>query len=191
MGSGNNDAMDATPSPRILPLPVEDRDDDVQALLDKFGPKPNVYTTMARRPDLFGTCIPLGQALRGGRLAARERELVILRTAWRCGCTYQWGAHARQARAEGMDDADLARITEGPDANGWQANDRALLTAADELHEQARISDTTWSALAANYDDGDLIEITMMCGYYHLIAYFLNSLGVAVEKGTEGFPAQA
>jgi len=191
MGLGNNGAMDATPPPRILPLPVEDRDDDVQALLDKFGPTANIYTTMARRPDLFGTCIPLGQALRGGRLSARDRELVILRTGWRCGSAYEWAAHAGQARAAGMDDADLARITEGPDADGWQPNDRALLTAADELHEQARISDATWSALAAQYDDGDLIEITMTCGYYHLIAYFANSLGLALPKGAERLPTQA
>jgi alkylhydroperoxidase family enzyme len=186
--------MDTAPPPRILPLPVEDRDDDVQALLDKFGPTVNIYATMARRPDLLGRCIPLGRALRRGRLSAREREIVILRTGWRCGCAYEWAGHAWLGRAAGMDDADLARITEGPDADGWQPNERALLTAADELHEQARISDATWSALAAHYDDGELIEITMMCGYYHLIAYFLNSLGVALEEGAEGaerFPTQA
>jgi hypothetical protein len=30
----------------------------------------------------------------------------------------------------------------------------------------------------------------MVVGYYHLIAFFLNSLGVPLEAGAHGFPAR-
>ena len=58
-----------------------------------------------------------------------------------------------------------------------------LLTAADELHDQSRISDATWAALAARYDEKQLIELPILVGQYHLVAFALNSLGVQVEGG--------
>ena len=42
----------------------------------------------------------------------------------------------------------IDRVLEGPDADGSTPHEAALLRAADELHEDSRISDATWSALA-------------------------------------------
>ena len=39
----------------------------------------------------------------------------------------------------------------------------------------------TWSALAARYDERQLIEVPMLVGHYHLMAFTLNSLGVQLE----------
>jgi alkylhydroperoxidase family enzyme len=74
-------------------------------------------------------------------------------------------------------------------AGGWSAEDEALLHAADELHEASVISDPTWDALAARFDDQQLIELCMLVGQYHLVAFALNSLRVQREPGVEGFPA--
>jgi alkylhydroperoxidase family enzyme len=53
--------------------------------------------------------------------------------------------------------------------------------AADELHDHSRISDGTWAELAAGYDEQQLIEVCMLVGNYHLVAFTLNSLGVELE----------
>lgn len=58
----------------------------------------------------------------------------------------------------------------------------------DELHDGARISDETWSALAQAYDDNQLIELTMLIGQYHMVAFALNSLGVELDEGLEPLP---
>jgi alkylhydroperoxidase family enzyme len=73
-------------------------------------------------------------------------------------------------------------------APGWTASEAALLRAADELHLEAVISDITWDALRGNYDELQLIEICMVVGQYHLVAFTLNSLGVEREPGVTGFP---
>jgi alkylhydroperoxidase family enzyme len=60
--------------------------------------------------------------------------------------------------------------------------------AADELHADAVLSDATWAALAEGYDTQQLIEVPMVAGQYHLVAFTLNSLGVQREDGVEGLP---
>ncbi len=74
------------------------------------------------------------------------------------------------------------------DAAEWDGFDGTLIAAADELHQESRISDRTWAALAEHYDDAQLIELPMLVGHYHLVAYALNSLGVQREDGVEGLP---
>ena len=43
--------------------------------------------------------------------------------------------------------------------------------------------------LREQYDDRQLIEVCMLVGQYHLVAFTLNSLGVEGEPGLEGFPS--
>ena len=94
----------------------------------------------------------------------------------------------RIAEALGMDRAEIMRVADGPQADAWSAADAALLRAADELHERAKISDGTWARLAESYDERSLIELTMLVGHYHLVAYALNSLEVELDEGLDGLP---
>jgi len=137
----------------------------------------NIFSTLARHKDLFRAWLRFGGfLLQDGTLPARERELLILRTGYNCGSSYEWGQHVRISEAIGMDRAEILRVADGPDAEGWSAADAALLRAADELHEQAKISDRTWARLAEAHDERGLIEIAMLVGHYHLVAFALNSL---------------
>jgi alkylhydroperoxidase family enzyme len=88
----------------------------------------------------------------------------------------------------GMPREEIMRVAEGPDADGWSEADATLLRAADELHAHAKIGDETWAALAEAYDERALIEIVMVVGNYHLVAFALNSLGVELDEGLEGLP---
>jgi 4-carboxymuconolactone decarboxylase len=63
-----------------------------------------------------------------------------------------------------------------------RTEDATLLRAADELHTDARISDPTWKELAGRYDEAQLVELCMLVGQYHTVAFALNSLGVQLEE---------
>lgn len=143
----------------------------------------NIFSTFVRHPGLFRRWLPFGGKLLSGKLPARDRELLILRTAVNCGSDYEWGQHTQIGRAAGITPAELDRIQEGPDA--WEGFDALLLRAADELHEASTLSDSTWGALAEVYDERQLIEVPMVVGHYHLVAYTLNSLGVQLESDAE------
>jgi alkylhydroperoxidase family enzyme len=176
-------------TPRIPPLPPDQRSEWQQQLLGTLdGPTVNIFATLVRHPGLFAKWMPFGGKLLNGKLPPRDRELLILRTGWNCRSEYEWAQHSRIGRAAGLTDDELRRITEGPSA-GWSAEDALLLRAADELHERQRIADDTWAALAARYDERQLIEVPMVVGQYHLVSFTLNSLGVPLEDGLAGFPS--
>lgn len=59
-----------------------------------------------------------------------------------------------------------------------------VLTAADELHEHGTISDATWAELSARFGERELIELVMLIGHYHMVAFTLNALRVQPEEGT-------
>lgn len=180
-------------TPRIPPLPADEQDEQAQELLAGVrvtdAPAANIFATFVRHPGLFRRWLPFGGKLLAGKLPARDRELLILRTAVLCEAEYEWGQHRLIGLASGVSEAELGLVQEGPGAEDWDPFDAALLTAADELHSDARISDATWEALASRYDERQLIEVPMVVGHYHLVAFTLNSLGVQLEPGVAGFPS--
>ncbi len=186
--------MTTSQAPRIPPLPASERDEQAQELLGGVGgltgPASNIFDTLVRHPGLFRKWLPFGGKLLTGKLPARDRELLILRTGWNCRSDYEWGQHVLIARSVGITDEEIARIAQGPSA-GWGEFEGVLLTAADELHEQSRIGDRTWAALADRYDEKQLIELVMLVGHYHMVAFTLNTLGVEREEGVPELPEGA
>jgi 4-carboxymuconolactone decarboxylase len=180
--------------PRIPPLSVEDRDPRTEELLASLrrpdGTDLNIFATLAHHPKLLTRWSGFGGVLLyGGHLSDRDRELLIMRTGYLCGSHYEWGQHVAFANAAGISDEEIVRITEGADAAGWSPEDATLLRAADELHADNRIGDATWADLASRYDERQLIEVCMVVGQYHLVAFTLNSLGVEPEPGLPAMPA--
>lgn len=181
------------PSRRLAPVPPDDRSEAVAEVLATLGvggegEVPNIFTTIAHHPRLLKRWTAFGGVLLfRGELSGRDRELLILRTAWNCRAHYEWDHHVTIGRQAGLGDDEIARVTEGPQAAGWTPTESALLRAADELHDHDRIDDGTWSELAAAYGPAQLVEICMVVGQYHLVAFTLNSLGVQLEdaEGTE------
>jgi alkylhydroperoxidase family enzyme len=179
--------------PRIPPLAPDERPPRTEDLLAPLrrpdGSDLNIFATLARHPKLLKRWSAFGGVLLyGGQLPARERELLILRTAWHCRAHYEWGQHVAIARDAGVGDDEIDRVPAGPDAPGWSPADAALLRAADELHASSRVGDATWAVLADRYDEQQLIELCMVVGQYHLVAFTLNSLGVEPEPGLPEMP---
>jgi 4-carboxymuconolactone decarboxylase len=182
--------------PRIPPLPEPEWSDELRPILEATPPgfdvrlgDNNIFPTLARHEQLFRAWLPFGGFLLGrGVLGARERELLILRTGFNCSSDYEWGQHVRIAEHIGISREEIARVADGPQAQGWSPADAALLRAADELHEHAKIAEDTWAALAQSHDERGLLEIAMLVGHYHMVAFALNSAGVELDAGLHGLP---
>jgi alkylhydroperoxidase family enzyme len=176
------------PAPRIPPLSADQLEAEHPDLLGRLNRgasgASNVLTTLLRHPQLFRQWMPLsGGLLYGSLLPHRDRELLILRTASNCHADYEWAHHVVFGQQAGLTREEIEQIRNGPTDEGWSSDDTVLLTAADELHHDSRISDTTWAALTARYDEKQLIELPILVGQYHMVAFALNSLGVEIEPG--------
>jgi AhpD family alkylhydroperoxidase len=145
-------------------------------------PLPAVSGSVIRHERLFDVWVPLMQFLKDGALIPpADRELVILRTAAQCGCTYSVGRHRRSAAGAGMATEDVDRVLQGPDADGWSDWQRTLLRAVDELCDRHRLSDDRWDALMQRYDDATMLELLFLVGHYQLLAGVINSLAYPAD----------
>jgi 4-carboxymuconolactone decarboxylase len=175
-------------APRLSPLPQSEWDDETKALLGA-SPPINIFATLAHHPKLMKRWMVFGNhVLAKSTLSARDRELLILRTGWNCRAPYEWGQHVAIGRTVGITDVEIERIAAGPDATGWEPADALLLRAADELHGDQNISDNTYTALAARYDEQQLLDLVFTVGQYHLVSMALNTLRVQRDDGVTGVP---
>jgi alkylhydroperoxidase family enzyme len=177
--------------PRIAPIEKESWTPAHQELLEPLaqsGRLFNVFKTLANHPAMFKEWMPFAtHILRTNTLPPRDREILILRIGWLCQAEYEWAQHARIGRRARLRDDDLRRIQEGPGAEGLSEHDRLLLTAVDELHDDACLSDATWASLAKLYDERQMIDLVFTVGQYNLVSMALNSFGVQLDEGLEGF----
>ncbi len=176
-----------TDHPRLPPLPSAEWDDETRALI---GENPlNIFATLAHHPKLMKRWMVFGShVLAKSTLPPRDRELLILRTGWNCRSPYEWGQHVAIGRATGITDDEIARIAAGPDAPGWEPFDTTLLRAADELHGDQSLTDTTYAALSERYDAQQLLDLVFAVGQYHLVSMVLNTTGVQRDDGVTGVP---
>jgi alkylhydroperoxidase family enzyme len=119
----------------------------------------------------------------GGLIPARARELLLLRSAWLCQAPYEWEQHVTIAKVIGLSTDEIELVISGPDHPEWDPLEAALLRSVDELHAIGSLTDSTWEALAENLDETQLVELPVLVGMYHLIAYVMNSLRVPPEEG--------
>jgi alkylhydroperoxidase family enzyme len=124
-----------------------------------------------------------------GSLPPRDRELVILRTAWNLGAAYEWGHHVRIGEASGLTRSEIDRVPLGAEAEGWATRDRVLLTAADQLYRHHTVADSIWSRLTEVYGAEQLIELAMLVGQYVMVGTVLLTVGIQPETGLEPLPA--
>jgi 4-carboxymuconolactone decarboxylase len=182
--------FDDVPRERVAPLAPAERDERQAALVAQSGGELGVFTTLVRHPDLFADFLPFGKRLlERSTLPPRHRELLIMRTAWRCRSPYEWTHHEVIGRKAGLTDDDFAALVvetvETVDADDTSRDPvrPLLLRAADELLAEHILRDGTWQELSERYRVEQTIEICLLVGQYAMLAGALNSLGVQIEDG--------
>jgi alkylhydroperoxidase family enzyme len=96
----------------------------------------------------------------------------------------------RIGRDLGLTEAEIERVTEGSSAEGWSEHERALLSAVEELHDDAMIGDETWSVLSRSMTETQLFELTVLVGQFTTVAYWQNALRLPLGKGSAGLKAR-
>jgi 4-carboxymuconolactone decarboxylase len=181
----------ASKRPLTIKIPPIDPTTDEQAKIlgnSSAGAKTlNAFKVCLNNPELCRVWMPFTGGV-GRSLPLRDRELLILRSAWLCGNDYTWGIHADTAKRGGFTDEEIRRTSEGPNAAGWSTWDRTVLEAADQLYVDKRIADHTWTALSEKYKEAQFMDAIFVVGQYSMISMFVRSAGIQPEAGRPGFP---
>jgi alkylhydroperoxidase family enzyme len=134
-----------------------------------------------------------GGLLDRGSLTLRDRELVIDRTCFRCGNEYEWGIHMKFFGPRVGLTADETRdlCADDPRTTVFSARERLLLELCDQLHATANADDALWAALAGEWSPEQLVELIVLVGYYHTVAFAANALRLPLEAFGTRFVAPA
>ena len=123
-------------------------------------------------------------------LTTREREIIILRTCARCGCEYEWGVHLMVfAHRAGLTKAEITSLTHGSPADSCWTSGRepVLIRVADALHHSSDIDDELWRSARDVLDEPQLLDVFLLCGWYHAISYAARAARVEPEPGAPRF----
>jgi len=164
---------------------VSDREltDRQRALIASYvrgGVLTNDIRTLLNHPDALPGVMPFWNYVESeSTLPARDRAVLMLRTAWLSRSGYLWAKYASGARAL-LTPTDLQRIAAAPGIPP-DSFDVTLLRAADGLHRQSFIDDDTWMALDARYGTEQLMDALFTVAETTMLAGLANSLGVPID----------
>lgn len=144
------------------------------------------FNAFVHAPDVGRHLTSLGAALRfGTSIERRLTEVAIITVGSRWKAEFEWWAHARMAREQGVPDAVVDAIGRGDDPPFTADDERTVYAVARELTLTGALSQDSYAAAQGLLGDAGLVELVSLCGYYTLISYLLNAFAVPVPAAAE------
>jgi AhpD family alkylhydroperoxidase len=172
--------------PHIRPIPKERAAHICRMLYEttekETGATPNIFRTMAHRPELLVTFGNFYRELwTGGVLERKIKELVAVRVAALDACQYWLARHLVSAREVGLTGVQVAAVASGEweKSTAFDDREKAVLRFVDKVVvEPSRISDGEIGNLRKWFGEAHLTELVLLAGTMNLLDRFANAFGV-------------
>ena len=156
----------------------------LDSLLDERGGLAGPFNAWAHRPDLGLVVQSLGERLRfHGTLPGAAREIAILTVGAKWMAEYEWWAHCRIGRREGVSDETIDAIRRGERPQLSDPVEQAAHDFTRALLGTGRVDQALYDAARAHLGDGGLVELVTLTGYYTLVSFTLNAFDVPLPEG--------
>ena len=166
----------------MQPLKPEDWPDELEDIRSFLGNPLNVQNMLAHHPALMKAWMPFrNHVVANSTLSARHRELLILRTAHNCRVDYEWRHHVERGLLAGLEQAEINRVRAAAGTPGWQADEAALLAAADDCHSNLYIAEKTLEEVRQHFSIQQQLDITVTVGMYMTLALIVKTYDVPME----------
>jgi alkylhydroperoxidase family enzyme len=163
-------------------LPLLERDDVAPAdreLLDNFA---DLHRVLVHSPEAFRRVLSVGRYLRRqSPLAARLRELAVLRVAYLLRSPYEWSHHLALAEACAISDADIRGVMRGAPFQGFAPAERMALEIAGAMTLLQDVPPAMIGKLSAAIGHRQVVDLLVAISHYNALARTIAALGVEVE----------
>jgi 4-carboxymuconolactone decarboxylase len=135
------------------------------------------FNTLLRTPQVGELSQQLGNAIRfSSGLSGRLRELATLMAGRAWTSSYEWYAHERYARDEGIDAAVIAAIAaqRKPELAAMPPEDAMVWRVTDELLYARRVTDDLYKEALAVLGERRLLSSVTIAAYYEYVSMLLN-----------------
>ena len=160
--------------------------DPVAAPGTATGTPGDYWTTYALVPDILQMSRDtLFALLEPGRaLKPRYRELAILRTGIVGDSKFEYSQHMKVARMVGVADDQLDAIKGWVTSDKFDAADRAVMAATDELVARNLIEDATFAALKNHFSDVQIMELVFVIATWRMHGMVVRALHLEYDDDT-------
>ena len=175
------------PPPERFPVPALDElPDDIrtrlEAVQEKSGFIPNVFLTLAYRPEEFRAFFAYHDALmdKEGGLTKAEREMIVVATSAANSCQYCVIAHGAILRIRAKNPLVADQIAVNYRKADITPRQKAMLDFAMKVGLEAHVvSDADFAALAAHgFSDDDIWDIAAIAAFFALSNRMANVTGM-------------
>jgi uncharacterized peroxidase-related enzyme len=161
---------------------IDPQQDEFLASLETRAKRANhFFRTMANRPEVLKTFIPLYAAIVGpGSVERRVKELVYLTCSLTNHCAYCSAAHTASSKKAGITEDEVHAIQTEQDAS-FSAPERAVIRYAREL-TRAADAPKSRDELFAHFNHEQIVEITLVAAMANFTNRFNNGLMLQPES---------
>jgi uncharacterized peroxidase-related enzyme len=169
------------PTPRLEDLPADIRERIVK-VQEKSGFIPNVFLSLAHRPDEFRAFFAYHDALmeKEGGLTKAEREMIVVTTSGANQCQYCVIAHGAILRIRAKNPLIADQVAINHRKADLSTRERAMLDFAMKVATESHtVSDADYAALhAAGFTDQDGWDIAAIAAFFALSNRLANATGM-------------
>jgi len=156
----------------------------VAAFLTPDGGLRGPFNAFMYSPAIGDITQQLGAAVRyGTSIPPRCRELAILMVAADWKSDYEFWAHAKIARKEGLSDSIIESIRCAQQPAFTDPTESVIYRFVRELMETRGVSDVVYKEAVQSLGDTGVVELVILTGYYHMISMILNVFEVSLPPG--------
>jgi 4-carboxymuconolactone decarboxylase len=159
----------------------------LEGLLGRRGGRiPGPYRFTLHCPEITELMHPFGELLRlKSTFALRLSEFAIIITARAWDCDYVFQAHAKIAVENGLNQSIVDALARNERPKFDKEDEEALYNYLTELFENHTISEKTHTRAKALFGVPGIVEITVLSGYYGMVAMTLLAHDMPLPEGVK------
>jgi uncharacterized peroxidase-related enzyme len=168
--------------PRISRLKRDEVSASSNNIYDRYlrdrGNVPNMFRTMAHRPEIFETIIAHMEAvLKTGTLSTALKELVIVRTSQLNRTPYCLASHTTIARHLGWTDEQIVALQNAAQSSIFTEAEKVAIHLAEVMTLDAHgYSEADFARLRSFYSEGEVVELMAAIGLFNYFNRFNDLL---------------
>jgi uncharacterized peroxidase-related enzyme len=146
--------------------------------LRERGNVPNMFRTMAHRPEIFETIIAHMEAvLNTGTLPKALTELVIVRTSQLNRTPYCLASHTTIARKLGWSELQIESLHDAEGSEEFSEREKVAIHLAEVMTLDAHgYSEAEFAQLRSYYSEGEVVELMAAIGLFNYFNRFNDLL---------------
>jgi alkylhydroperoxidase family enzyme len=145
-------------------------------------PVRNVFSMMAHAATLAPPVFEFTNVLfKDMQLEARLRQVAILRVGYLCESQYEVYHHEKAGRAAGLSAEEMNALKKGAAQHCLGPREIGVARFAEEMTLQVKASEQAFAAVRAFLSEREMVELTLVVGFYNMVARFLETLEIEIE----------